>query len=263
MNDSLILRHGRLGWSWAQATADGCAGGVLAVAAIDVRAGLAELLLVDLQGSRAGTGAAGDLDEVTRKAHRELMAAHHVALQHVRVALVDAAAGAGEVVPCAGGAPPRAQEAMLAMAGLTRTPVEPLVAMRGLSAKAVDGPAEAHRRVCTVIASYRDRFGRGDPPGMTRDGWRSWVDARQRAESAATVAIFEVARATGALLLPLKWGNGFVSMHPDNRRQGAWRTTTFTDAMEPSGHMEWNTPLEAAHLMLHNGQANEVHRLAC
>jgi hypothetical protein len=95
-----------------------------------------------------------------------------------------------------------------------------------------------------VVRAHRREFGKM-PSGMTRDEFRAFHDRRRAAEADVARKLLQFAEDGDGLLMPSK-GNGFVALHKDPSKEGAWRTTYFTKDMEPSGHMEYASPEEAA-----------------
>jgi len=104
---------------------------------------------------------------------------------------------------------------------------------------------EANARAGELIDRHRAEFAK-TPSGMTADQFHDYQDRRRDADKAVAAEILKLAGNGDGLLLPWKSGTSLIALHKDPRTEGAWRTTTFLPDMTPAGHMEFNTPMEAA-----------------
>ena len=106
--------------------------------------------------------------------------------------------------------------------------------------------AEPNARAAQIIDDYRKVFAK-TPSGMNADEFRDFMDRRKAADTETAGKLLALAKTSDeGLLLPQRWGSGFIALHGDPRTEGAWRITRFTDDMTPSGHMEFDKPEQAA-----------------
>lgn len=106
-------------------------------------------------------------------------------------------------------------------------------------------PTPAHE-AAALIAAHREKFG-ADPKGMALEDFKKWAKDRTAATRALEKKLLELANRDDGLLLPMRHNdNSMVALHLDPRNPGQWRTTNFTKDMEPTGHMEFSKPEDAA-----------------
>ena len=96
---------------------------------------------------------------------------------------------------------------------------------------------------------------------MTADQFHDYQDRRRDADKAVATEILKLAGNGDGLLLPWKSGTSLIALHKDPRTEGAWRTTTFLPDMTPAGHMEFNTPMEAAAFFRDSAKGKEAEGL--
>lgn len=132
---------------------------------------------------------------------------------------------------------------------------EPEAAQRGGEDRGEADGGEG-QEAADLIAAFRARFAK-PPSGMSTDEFKTFTRERREASDKINADVLALAQKAGSLLLPQKWGSGFIALHADPRTEGAWRITRFTDDMEPSGHMEFSKPAEAAGQFVSDAKAAE------
>jgi hypothetical protein len=110
------------------------------------------------------------------------------------------------------------------------------------------GVGSPNEQAGALVSAFRSHFGK-EPSGMSLDQWRAFHDERNAAEKQLATELLAIAdKSPDGLLLPLRHNHKtLIALHRDPKKEGAWRTTFFiASTMEPSGHQEYRTPLEAA-----------------
>jgi hypothetical protein len=107
---------------------------------------------------------------------------------------------------------------------------------------------DANAQAAKLIARYREAFGT-PPSGMTMPQFKVHMKEATAAREKLSKQILELAEKHDILALPLRSNpRTLIVLHRDTKKEGAWRTTFMIAAtMEPSGHMEYHKPVDAAY----------------